>query len=169
MRWNSIKWLAVVSILALFLSACSSDVEKEKSDVLKAAEQAFMATPEETNSESGELAFYLPSSYQIQEEADYNITIENKGDLILLFSNPNEGATSTLVSEQIEQNKDDYIEYVKFEKEDKVGFVAIKEISEDQYELTVGVGGVKITTQTATKRLADYAEQFMKMANSVQQ
>lgn len=169
MRWNAIKMLTLLSVLALLVSGCSSDINEEKSNVVDAAQQAFTSTPEDTNAKSGEIEFYLPSGYQIEEENEYNITLENKGDIILLFINPNEAANSTLLLDLIEQSKDEYLEYAKFEEKDKIGFVALKELDENTYELTVGVGGVKISTQTVTKRLESYAEQLMKMANSIVQ
>ena len=136
---------------------------------MEAAQQAFEGKTEETNAKSGEIEFYLPSGYQIEEENEYNITLEHKGDTILLFVNPNEVATSTLLWDLIEQNKDEYLEYEKFEEEDKIGFIALKELGENTYELTVGIGGVKMTTQTETKRLESYGEQLMKTANSIEQ
>jgi len=169
MRWNSIKTLALLSVLVLLISGCSSNIDEEKSNIVDAAKQAFVGTPETTNTKSGEIDFYLPSGYQIEEENEYNITLENKGDTILLFINPNEAATSTLLLDLIEQNEDEYLEYAKFEEEGKIGFVALKELDENTYELTVGVGGVKITTQTETKRLESYGEQLMKIANSIKQ
>ena len=169
MRWNSIKILPLLSVLFLLVTGCSSDINEEKSNVVEAAKKAFEGAPEETNTKSGEIEFYLPSGYQIEEEDEYNITLKNKGDIILLFINPNEEATSTLLLDLIEQDKGEYLEYVKFEEKDKIGFVALKEIDEKTYELTVGVGGVKITTQTEAKRLESYAEQLMKMANSIEQ
>lgn len=169
MRWNSIKMLALLSVLVLLVSGCSSDIDEEKSKVVDAAKQAFVETPEDPNAKSGEIDFYSPSGYKIVEENEYNITLENKGDTILLFINPNEAATSTLLLDLIEQNKEEYLEYAKFEEEDKIGFVALKELDDKKYELTVGVGGVKMTTQTETNRLEDYAGQLMKMANSIKQ
>lgn len=169
MRWNAIKMLTLLSVLALLVSGCSSDINEEKANVVDTAQQAFTSTPKDTNAKSGEIKFYLPSGYQIEEENEYNITLENKGDTILLFINPNEAANSTLLLDLIEQSKDEYLEYAKFEEKDKIGFVALKELDENTYELTVGVGGVKISTQTVTKRLGRYAEQLMKMANSIEQ
>lgn len=169
MRRNSINMFVLLSVLMLFVYGCSADINEEKSKVVEVAQQAFAQEAEATNSESGETDFYLPSGYQIEEEDEYNITLNHNGDTILLFINPNEAAASTLQLDLIEQISEQYIEFAKFEEEDKIGYVALKEIDENTYELTVGIGGVKITTQTETDRLADYSEQLMKIANSIEQ
>ncbi|MBD3110504.1 hypothetical protein IEO70_19440 [Bacillus sp. AGMB 02131] len=169
MRRSSINIFLLLNVLMLFMYGCSSDINEEKIEAVEAAERAFEETPEATNTINGDTKFYLPSGYDIEEEDEYNLTLHYKGDTILLFINPNEGADSTLQLDLIKQNAADYIELETFEATKKVGYAGLKEIDENTYELTVGIGGVKITTQTKTSRLANYGEQLMKIANSIEQ
>ncbi|WP_235714623.1 hypothetical protein [Neobacillus dielmonensis] len=56
----------------------------------------------------------------------------------------------------------------KFKSAEQFGFLAIKQVEEDLNEVTVGVGGAKITTQVETNSMAQEAETMMEIARSVQ-
>ena len=52
--------------------------------------------------------------------------------------------------------------------DNKFGFLTIKQLKDDNVnELTIGVGGVKITTQAKTSDLNDYSKIMMQIVNSV--
>ena len=55
----------------------------------------------------------------------------------------------------------------KFINHKKLGFLIIKHLDDDMNELTVGIGGTKITTQTKTSSLKNEAKVMMEIVNSV--
>lgn len=55
-----------------------------------------------------------------------------------------------------------------FTYKNKFGYVFLKETKKDEYELTVGIGGYKMTTMTDMKRLTQDAETMMKVVSSIE-
>jgi hypothetical protein len=53
-----------------------------------------------------------------------------------------------------------------FKKQDHHGFVIIKRLEDDLNELTVGIGGTKITTQTKTGSLVSDAKDMIEIIKS---
>lgn len=158
-----------MSMLLIVGVACSANIEEEKVTAIDSAKQAFMNQPKKTNEKSSSTKFYLPSGYKIEKEEEHNIILHKGDNPVIIFINPNEGSNSQSLSKRIEKKKDDYLAYEIFHQDNRVGFVAIKEISDDEYEITTGVGGVKVTAQTKVKDLAKYAEDMMDIASSIKQ
>ncbi|MGM9924279.1 MAG: hypothetical protein ACI35R_08545 [Bacillus sp. (in: firmicutes)] len=169
MKKNNIKLLIVMSVLLLFGAACSANIEEEKMTAIDSAKNIFMKGSQEPNKKSGDTSFFMPSGYEIKKSEEYNILLEKQDNPVIIFINPNEADDSDLISRQIEKNKDEYIAFDIFEEQNRVGFVTIKEISEEEYEITTGVGGVKVTAQTEVEQLSEYAEEMMRIATSIKQ
>ncbi|UHA62181.1 hypothetical protein KDJ21_011495 [Metabacillus litoralis] len=55
-----------------------------------------------------------------------------------------------------------------FEQNDRFGYLFVVKIEENKYEVTVGVGGTKVTTEAKGNDVAEDAEAMMMIANSVQ-
>lgn len=166
---DHIKLLILFSALLLILSACTTKIDEEKEKAVDTAKMAFMDAQEKPNAKSDKIKFFLPEGYDIKEEKKHNILLDNKGNPVLIFINPNEKETSEIISDNLKKAKDTYIAFDTFKQEGRVGAIAIKEQEEDQYELVISVGGVKVTTQTNTKELAQYSEELMKIASSINQ
>ncbi len=80
---------------------------------------------------------------------------------IFLFYNPVEGSDSEVVyNAALSNNKYQYKKTYK--KEGQFGFLLIRELEENLQELTVGIGGVKITTEVKTKHMQKEAETMMR-------
>ncbi len=156
-------------LLLLVGVACSANIDEEKVTAIDSAKQAFMNKPKEINEKSGNTKFYLPSDYTIEKEEEHNIILHKGDNPVIIFINPNEGSSSQSISQRIEKKKEDYLAYEIFQEDDRVGFAAIKELSKDEYEVTTGVGGVKVTAQTKVKDLSKYAEDMMDIASSIKQ
>ncbi|WP_462411282.1 hypothetical protein [Neobacillus sp. Marseille-QA0830] len=56
----------------------------------------------------------------------------------------------------------------EFKNGDQLGFLTIKQIEDNLNEVTVGVGGAKITTQVKTRSMSDEADTMMQIVHSVQ-
>lgn len=158
-----------MSMLLVVVAACSADIDKEKSAAIESAKQSFEKKPKKPNEKSKGTELYVASGYKIKQEEEHNIILEKKNNPVLIFINPNETYDSQSNSDAIEKKKDDYIGYEKFEKKNRSGFIAVKELEDKKYELTIGVGGVKLTTHSSTKDLSTYAKEMMEIAASIKQ
>ncbi|QVY60722.1 hypothetical protein [Cytobacillus gottheilii] len=156
--------LLLLSIL--FISGCSASLNEEESTITEAVKDAFQTSPENTNNENEDIAFYLPQGYEIEEETDNNVILNNGNKTYILFYNQNEASDSKVVYDST-INQGDYEVNETFEKEDGFGFLLIKEAEEKLNEMTVGIGGVKLTTQVKTSELSETASSMMEIAQSV--
>lgn len=49
----------------------------------------------------------------------------------------------------------------------KLGYLIVEKLDDGMNEITVGVGGAKLTTETKTSSMADEAKAMMQIVNSV--
>ncbi|WAA11749.1 hypothetical protein [Fervidibacillus halotolerans] len=161
------KWLFLIMLLSL-LTACTGTLEEETEKAKEQAVEVFEAKAKNANVEKETLSLYLPHGIEV-DETDPNNVILTRGDkLYLLFINPNEDEKSQVVYEATAETGEDYLLNETFQSDDRFGYIVLKEVEEDVYELTVGIGGIKLTTETNKKDLADDAGMMMEIVSSVQ-
>lgn len=119
------------------------------------------------NKKSGNIRVYLPFGFEIQDETANNIILKNGSKTYILFVNPQEESSSEVVYQATVDQYKNLDTNEKFTKGDKFGFLTIKQLEDDMNELTVGIGGTKITTQTKTTSLNEEAKAMMQIVNSV--
>lgn len=157
-------------ITAIFLTACSGPSFMEESKAtLKSVKTTFKEKAEKPNKKSGKIQFYLPFGYEIDDTAPNNIILKNGSKTYILFVNPQEKATSEVVYKSTVQQYDKLDVNEKFADEQRLGFLTIKQLEDDVNEVTVGIGGVKLTSQIKTSNLDTEAKAMMQIAKSVQQ
>ena len=155
-------------LFLVVISGCSSpSIEKEKEIIHETLEETLTSNPKLPNKKIAGLSFYLPASMRIKQEQPYNLLIAEGQQTYILFSNPNEKADSEILYEMSEKTeylvmKETYREAGKF------GYVVIYEVADDLYEVTIGIGGVKMTTETNTRYVAEKAKEMMEIVASVQ-
>lgn len=163
-RIMAVSLFLLLSILCI--SGCSASLKDEQNAITEAVKEAFNKSPEKTTNNNEHIAFYLPEGYEIEEQSDNNIVLENGNKTYLLFYNQNEASDSKIVYDST-LNQGEYEINETFEKEDRFGFLLIKEAEEKLNEMTVGIGGVKLTTQAKTADLSETASSMMEIAQSV--
>lgn len=152
-----------------FLSACGkASFESVSKETIKSVKDTFDEQVKETNKKSGNMHFYLPFGYEIENESPNNIILKNGSKTYILFNNPQENTTSDVVYKATVALFEELDVNEKFKKEDRLGFVIIKRLEEDMNELTIGVGGTKITTQVKTSNMKTEAVVMTQIANSVE-
>ncbi|MEK4700793.1 hypothetical protein MKX47_14435 [Solibacillus sp. FSL R7-0668] len=165
------KWshLLVVALCMLVLSACGKSVEEKAAMGIENAQTAFTNEPNATNKSIGHIELYLPNGFNIEKGIDEaNYTVINGKDSYILFVNPNETEDSRLHYDLIKQDvKTNTIEEQTYEKDGLFGFSVVNQLKEDQYELIVSVGGVKVTTISDEKKLEVKLQSMMEIAKSV--
>ncbi|PFA69652.1 hypothetical protein CN378_02470 [Bacillus sp. AFS015802] len=154
-------------ILILILAGCNTTIDQQKEETANVVEGA-LDSDEAAGEEAGNISFYLPFGAEIEKESPYNIIISKSSDTFILFTNPQEDQDSELLYKMAINDKKSLVKHGTFKEDDRLGYYVIKELPDtEEYELTVGVGGTKVTTQSALEDLSDNAEMMMKMAASV--
>lgn len=163
----------IIAVIMLFvmLSACSASIEEEQSVAKETVSNVF--TNESTikaNHENDGIKYFLPDGAVIKKTAENNIVFEKNSKMFILFINPHEGPESEIVYQSSVSPDITYRVNETFQKDNQFGFMLVNDIpeNEDLYELTVGVGGVKVTTETDAKHLSDDAELMMEIATTVE-
>ena len=159
---------ALLLVIAVFvLSACSANIKEEQKATSDAVSQAFNSTPMKANNKNKEISFGLPLGFEIKEKKANNILLKNGTKTYILFYNQQEGPESHVVYEATLNTKMNVDFKETYKKDKKFGYLLIKEIDKNNHELTVGIGGVKITTEAKTKSMKSEAKAMMDIVNSV--
>ncbi|WP_449537286.1 hypothetical protein [Ferdinandcohnia sp. Marseille-Q9671] len=160
------KVLTVSSFLLIGLLTGCASIEEESKETETAVESAFQAQPEKTNSENGDVSFYLPTSMKIEEKDENNVILAEGNQTYILFVNPNEASTSDVLYKAIDAKE---FEVDKtFTDKERFGYVKVFEIDDDYYLVSVGIGGVKMTTEAKVSEISESATEMMKIISSVQ-
>jgi hypothetical protein len=162
------KYSFMMVIILVLLSACTQSEESLTNDSIDHTKQAFDNKKLEANEETEQFSFYLPKDFKIKETNDYNVLLEDGNKRYILFVNLNEPKSSKVSYETLtEQYQEPFISKT-FEQKDRFGYLFVVKIDEDIYEVTVGVGGTKVTTEAKGNDVVEDAEAMMMIANSVQ-
>ncbi|KAB2338872.1 hypothetical protein F7731_04805 [Cytobacillus depressus] len=154
-------------IVVLLLSACSASLKEEQTAAKDAIGEVFQTDPKESNHENEDIAFYLPFGFEVKEDTPNNILIKNGSKTYILFYNPNEGPESKVIYEATLKQNDYEFKETNTTKDGDFSYLLINHIDNNLNELTVGIGGVKITGQVKTKSLAADAEKMAEIIQSV--
>jgi hypothetical protein len=162
------KSLSLLMASVLFLGACgNSSLKAESKSTVKAVKAAFSKKAKAPAKSSGNIHFYLPFGYDIKDEKQNNIILKNGANTYILFHNPQESKASEVVynASVAQYNKLNTNE--KFANNHRIGFVLIKNLKDDINELTIGIGGTKITSQVKTADLTNEAKNMIEIVKSV--
>ncbi|MFP7299465.1 hypothetical protein [Neobacillus niacini] len=159
----------IITLSVIFLAACGkSNFETESKETIKAVKEALNEKAKETNKKSEDINFYLPFGYEIEEESPNNILLKNGSKQYILFNNPQENKVSDVVYEStVAQNKDLEINE-QFKNSNQFGYLIIKKREEDMNEMTIGIGGTKITTLIKTSSMKNEAAVMTQIVKSVE-
>ncbi|MGG3560327.1 hypothetical protein ABES03_01580 [Neobacillus rhizosphaerae] len=166
-----LKTITIFILSLLLLSACSDNasLKDESKSAIKTAKATFTEKEKKPSKKSGKIHFFLPAGYVIKSKSANNIILRSGSDTYILFYNPQESTTSDVVYKAtVDQYKELYSNEKFTSSENKLGFITIKHLKDDGLnELTIGVGGAKITTQSETSDLVENTKTMMQIVNSV--
>lgn len=161
--------LVLLIAAAVGLSGCVASAEEQVANGVAQAVKAFEAEPRNTNETSENTDFYLPGGYTVEEPSDeYNIIITKGSDSFVLFVNPNEAGDSTLFYDL--QKADPERKWVvdeTFEQNGRFGFVTVRQVAENLFEVVASAGGAKLTTISEKKKIDSNMEWMMKTVRSI--
>lgn len=158
-----------ISLVVLVLTGCGKPVEEQITEGVASTATVFEAKPVEPTTTIGKIKVYLPSGYKVEEGTNEMNYIVTKGkDSFILFVNTIEQEDSRLHYDLlVNDSKLNIVKEQTFEKEDAFGFAAVIEHSEEQYELVVSSGGVKMTTMAKDKNIDEKLVDMMEIVRSV--
>lgn len=153
----------------LLISGCNNPSFKEESKAaVNTVKTTFNEKEKQTNKKSGKIHFYLPTGYSIKDQSPNNIILQNGSEIFILFINPQEERTSDVLYKSTVDQYEKLDINETFKNDNKYGFLTIQQLKDDDLnEVTIGVGGAKITTQVKTGKLNEDAKSMMQIVNSV--
>jgi hypothetical protein len=160
-----IRSMGLVVIGVFLLGACSSSFSEDKTEAKEAVESTFASKPEKADNSTKDIDYHLPFGVEIKEESPNNVLLKNGSRTYILFYNQHETEGSKVVYESTMMQQKEWDVNENFNQDGKFGYMLVKKLKEDHYQLIVGIGGVKLTTET--DNIKKDAETMMRIANSV--
>lgn len=155
----------------LLLSGCSLSFEDASKATLQTVELSMTEDKKEANKEGDQFSYYLPPEYTVDNEASNNIVLTHKNQTYILFINPFEPNDSEVIYESTLEGYDSPEVAETFSDNGEFGYVIIDRLDDEKeefYEITVGVGGVKMTTVTDPDHMEKSADTMMDIISSVE-
>ena len=165
---DKIKYFSIIALFVFVLSACSVSESDAIAQSNKIAEETFIGV--ETNDadqKTNSFSYYLPSGFKVESESENNLLISKGKQTFILFVNPLEASDSKVVYESTVANNESKVLEKTFEDKGRFGFLYVRSLEKDLYEVSVGVGGVKMTTHTDTKNMVESVQSMMQVVESV--
>lgn len=165
-RYGLILGLLLVSGAA---AGCSATPEERIVQGVSNAREAFEEEPEEANETLGEIDLYVPRGYDLEKpSADFTGLITKGSESFSLVVNPNEKGTSTFFYDlQKTDPEQHWVADETFQENGRFGFATVEQLAEDQLELMVSAGGVKLTTITEESEIPKNMDWMMKTVRSI--
>lgn len=167
-KYMNFRKRILVSILLIIglLAGCSS-IEDVSEETTTHVEQAFKEKSPEPNKEYGTISYFLPEDLKVDEQGENNFILKKGEQLFILFVNPNENLQSEVLYQSINPDKGSFAIDKTFKDKDRFGYVKAYEIDDKNYLLSVGIGGVKMTTETKLGDINENATEMMKVVSSL--
>lgn len=146
------------------LVGCQASIEQEEDKAKSLVRKEMKEKPKSPNNQSEQLAFYLPFKMEIEEETTNNLIFKKRSRTYVLFYNPYEQEDSTVLYDAAK--KQARLSHTYLEN-DKFGYLLIHEVAgKGTFQVTVGIGGIKMTTETDTRHVAKDAQMMMEIVSS---
>lgn len=163
------KHALINSFFVVFLlMGCSMSIEELSKTTINEAEQAFNEEPIEPNEETELFSFYLPNKFQIEESHESNLILEKNNQSYILFVNQNEMSDSKVSFEALSAQYNEPFILESFEQDNKFGYLFVDELNDKEYEVTVGIGGTKLSTTAKPNNISDDVKEMMNIVSSVE-
>lgn len=166
---NVWKPLLLASTLTMMLAGCSAPVAEQIEKGLVSAEMTFTSEAMETTDEVGDIQVYMPRGYEITDgSVDMNYVVTKGDDQYILFVNAIEEEDSQLHYDNlIEKLGDKVTEEQTYMNDGVFGFSAVVKHAENEYELIVSNGGIKMSTMSGDKKIDQKLQAMMEIVRSV--
>ncbi|RSK28213.1 hypothetical protein EJF36_15700 [Bacillus sp. HMF5848] len=161
------RLLVSLIFMITILTGCSLPVDEAAEEAYETFEEIITAEPEETNFENDVLKAYIPKDFTTEEESENNIILSDSSITAVLFVNPHEDLLSQVAYETLMDSEEDPLYVKTMEQDDMFSYIVITEADKSLYDVTVGIGGVKLSTQMKARKITGYADEFATIVRSV--
>jgi hypothetical protein len=161
------KGALLLVVVIFLLSACNVNIEEEQKATNDKVADVLNGSAKKTNSKVNAISFYLPEGFAVKEKSPNNVILNNGSLQYILFYNPQEGPDSEIVYNSTISNSGKYQYKKNYKKDGEFGFLLIKDAEGKLQEITVGIGGVKMTAEVKAKNMKEEAGIMMQIVKSV--
>jgi len=161
--------ILIITVSVILLSACgNSNLKTESKETIDVVKETLNEKAKKADNKSGDINFYLPFGYEVEDESQNNILLKNGSKQYILFNNPQENKVSDVVYKStVAQHKDLEVNE-QFKSNKQFGYLIIKKLEDDMNEMTIGIGGTKITTLIKTSSLKNESAVMTQIVKSVE-
>ena len=161
--------ILVLSLLVtLIVAGCTVSDKELKKTTLDETKQAFESTPKKVNEHTELFSYYLPKGFTIKKTDEFNVLLEKGKQSYILFVNEKELSNSKVSYETLaEQSTNPFISQT-FENQNRFGYLFVNQLGKNKFEVTVGLGGTKVTTESKANDVSVDARNMVEIVTSVQ-
>lgn len=157
--------LLLVGLLSILLVGCSS-VEEDVNEGVAIIHSTLQSEPKEANKQLENMDLYYPFYFEVVEELENNVLLTNGSQQFILFYNDQEDSKSRLNYDTV-LGQTEYMYKEEIETDDSFTYILIDQVDEKLIEVTIGIGGNKITSQMKPRYLLDNAKVMTNIIRSV--
>lgn len=113
-------------------------------------------------------SYYLPEGFTIKKTDEFNILLENGGQSYILFVSEKEPSTSKVSYETLAEQSTNPFMSQTFEDHNRFGYLLVNQLEKNKFEVTVGLGGTKVTTESKANDVSVDARNMVDIVTSIQ-
>lgn len=165
-----LKKIIFVSLILTFtlLAGCFQSEEEVMREAEKIIKAEFLSKEKvDTNYETTGFNLYKPEELAIEEEEKNTIVFNNGDRPYVLFINEFEPPNSQWSYDRLKNNNQD-IFLRTFQSEEQFAYLGIIEHEDNQYEIQLGIGGIKMSTLSNIDSLVSDVDMMMQIVKSVE-
>ncbi|WP_027964214.1 hypothetical protein [Halalkalibacillus halophilus] len=161
------KLSALVVVTLVIFAACSQSEEEALNDAENRLKDAFLSTEiNEENYSLNMLDIYKPEELEVSEDRNYNVIFTDGERPFVLFINEFEAPNSKWFYNNLEENEEELF-LSTFENEDAFTYLHAIQSDEDQMEIHLGIGGIKMSTISNVNQVEEDVEMMINMIRSI--
>lgn len=157
--------LFIFGLFVFILSGCGPSEEETLATIETMIDSTFDNQRSQPNHEFASFDIYLPDHISVIEETESNLIFTDQEQTYILFYNTLEEQDSRFFYQSAKATEN-YALLEAYEDDNRFGYVKVAEV-EDNYELQVGVGGVRLTTHTSLDEMDQDLIKMVTMVNSI--
>ncbi|MDF2557111.1 MAG: hypothetical protein K0R71_939 [Bacillales bacterium] len=139
----------------------------ENKHAIEEAEKAFKNQPLKSDNNIQGISIFLPQGFKIETEEVTNFVVSKGSQRYLIYINRLEKKTSKQLYQNMIDTGARFTINETFKDGYRFGYLLAEKMG-DKIELTVGVGGFKMTTKTTRSNMAADARNMMRIVNSIE-
>ncbi|TFD98281.1 hypothetical protein [Jeotgalibacillus salarius] len=159
-------FILFIILTTAVLAACNTTIEQERENTLNDVEDIFLEEAERPNTELDDLEVHIPYTAEVAETSEHNAVIEKSNETFVLFHHLNEEAGNDVIYTMTEAVEEEWLVNETFEEKDRFGYVLLRQVDEENYELTTGMNYTKMTTITKLNDISSNAKWMMETVRS---